>query len=191
MDLKVCLALVFVTLGSAAEVEKPEVNSSFYPTGCMLCYTCGGSYPYHVASVDSGHTFLELGSGCSGSIRETHTDNPYACCSYTGLMELSQQRKKMLGVQEPPAEPKIEEKAVVTETKEKSNALSPLNSCRVCYTCGAGYTVIHAILRTDSWYEFGSGCSGSTTHFTSSDNAYICCNYYADDTVASNATVLI
>jgi hypothetical protein len=172
-------ALNEVTVASATGVQKPALNASLYPTGCVLCYTCGGSYPYHVATVNSGYTWLEYSSGCSGYLSTTYSDNPYTCCSYTTGAD-------KLQVDEPEKEKKeVEVLPATTKAKVESNASSPLNSCMVCYTCGGSYTVQHATLRTDSWYELGSGCSGSVG-YVSSDNAYICCNYYAEE----NATAV-
>ena len=55
-------------------------NSSFVPTRCVACYTCGGGYTYHLATLISA-TWMEYGSNCAGqSMSEAH-DNVYVCCT--------------------------------------------------------------------------------------------------------------
>lgn len=60
-------------------MEHPA-NSSFVPTRCVACYTCGGGYTYHLATLMPA-TWMEYGSNCAGqSMAEAH-DNVYICCT--------------------------------------------------------------------------------------------------------------
>jgi hypothetical protein len=59
----------------------PQVDNAFVIT----CYTCGGYYPYHVASGNlsgTGNLTYEWGSACSGG-QEWRADNtPFLCATH-------------------------------------------------------------------------------------------------------------
>ena len=50
----------------------------------IACYTCGGSYPYRVATGALGGTnsVWEYGSSCSGGLAWRSDANPYFCASH-------------------------------------------------------------------------------------------------------------
>jgi hypothetical protein len=60
-------------------VPGPRVTGAYV----IACYTCGGSYPYRVATGALGGTnsVWEYGSSCSGGLAWRSDANPYFCAS--------------------------------------------------------------------------------------------------------------
>lgn len=51
-----------------------------FPGACVLCYTCGGSWPYYGGSLTQGN-YRELGADCAGPFGD-RADAAYLCCAY-------------------------------------------------------------------------------------------------------------
>ncbi len=61
----------------ASTAIAPKVTNKYV----ILCYTCGGNYPNHVATGSLGgyNNVWEWGSGCGGSVGWRRDSAPYFC----------------------------------------------------------------------------------------------------------------
>jgi len=136
------------------------------PSQCVLCYTCGGSYPNVITRVRS-ETWEEYSSDCGAPLSQ-RTDDAEVCCSDSSMAAVS------FAAEKTPKSPKADAPVFTKATAAKAANVSVPAECVVCYTCGGGFTERKATLISQQWLEFGSSCAGDAPSQTS-DNAYVCC----------------
>merc|ERR1719221_428791 len=69
---------LLVQYGKNATVLQPTMLAW---SDCIICYTCGESWPYKVIELSTGPTYEYSGS-CAGGSMHYRRDNAYVCCEY-------------------------------------------------------------------------------------------------------------
>jgi hypothetical protein len=68
----------------SVQLEEDAAEPQTHAGRCLLCYTCGSSWPYarvYIYQSSSTATY-ERGSGCGGSHAWRHDPRPNYCCNY-------------------------------------------------------------------------------------------------------------
>lgn len=145
------------------------------PSDCLLCSTCGGSYPYQIAFLRS-ESYMEYQSDCGAPLL-TQTDTARVCCSTQPTPSPATEKKSRVAATNVTAASiprSVETAAAASTPKEEEIPYFVPQECIVCYSCGSGFTSNLATLLKANWLEYASGCTGEAKT-QSDDNAEICC----------------